>query len=74
MILNKRGAGKIHVVVPTKYHKYPSTTILEHANILAKGNKSPHVLLLYMMPHDAYSIKIHVLKMTIEKISHEQTE
>ena len=41
IILNKRGSDMIHDVTPTKYHKYFSTTILEHANCLGKVNKSP---------------------------------
>ena len=41
IILNKRGSDMIHDVIPTKYQKYFSTTILEHANFLAKVNKLP---------------------------------
>ena len=41
IILSKRGSDMIHDVIPTKYKKYFSTTILEHANFLAKVNKSP---------------------------------
>ena len=41
IILNKRGSDMIHDVIPTKYQKYFSTTILEHANFLDKVNKSP---------------------------------
>ena len=41
IILNKRGLDMIHDVIPTKYQKYLSTTILEHAFVLAKVNKSP---------------------------------
>ena len=41
IILNKRGLDMIHDVIPTKYQKYLSTTILEHAKVLAKVNKSP---------------------------------
>ena len=40
-IITKRGIDTIHVVIPTKYQKYLSTTILKHANVLAKVNKSP---------------------------------
>ena len=41
IILNKRGSDMIHDVIPTKYQKYLSTSILERANFLAKVNKSP---------------------------------
>ena len=41
MILNKQGSDMINDVIPTKYQKYLSITILEHANVLAKVNKSP---------------------------------
>ena len=41
IILNKRGSDMIHDVIPTKYQKYFSTTLIEHANFLAKINKSP---------------------------------
>ena len=41
IILNKLGSDMIHYVIPKKYQKYFSTTILEHANFLAKVNKSP---------------------------------
>ena len=41
IILIKQGSDMIHDVIPTKYQKYFSTTILEHANLLAKVNKSP---------------------------------
>ena len=50
----------IHAVIPTKYQKYPSTTILIHVNFLAKGYKSPCGRLPNIMPHDVYSITIHV--------------
>ena len=58
----------------TKYHKYPSTTILKHANVLDKVNKLPNVSLLNIMSHDAYIITIHLCKMTITDISHKQKE
>ena len=58
------------MVILTKYWKYPSTTILKHANILAKVNKFPYESLINMTPHDAYSIIIHERKMTISDISH----
>ena len=37
----KQGTDTIHDVILTKYHKYPSTKRIKHANILAKVNKSP---------------------------------
>ena len=43
IILKKWGSDMIHDVITTKYQKYFSTTILEHANFLAKVNKSPEV-------------------------------
>ena len=64
----------MHAVIPTKYQKYPSTTILKHMNVLAKVNKSPSGPLLKMTPHDAYSITIHLLRMILMDISHEQKE
>ena len=64
----------IHAVLPKKYQKYPSTTIMKHANVLSKVNKSPYVNLLYMMPYDAYSMTIHVCTMTIVDIIHEKKE
>ena len=65
IVQNKRGTDMIHVVILTEYHKYPSTTVLKHANILAKVNNSPYVHLLNMTPYGAYSITIHVRTMTI---------
>ena len=41
IILNKQVSDMIQDVVTTKYYKYFSTTILEHANFLAEVNKSP---------------------------------
>ena len=41
IILIKRGSYMIHDVIPTKYQKYFSITIIEHANFLARVNKSP---------------------------------
>ena len=41
IILNKWGSDMIHDIIPTKYHKYISTTIIEHANFLAEVNKLP---------------------------------
>ena len=56
----------IHDVIPTKYQKYFSTTILEHTNCLAKVNKSPQGHLHDMTPHGAYSITIHVRTVTLD--------
>ena len=41
IILNIRGLDMIYDVIPTKYQKYLSTTILEHKNVWAKLNKPP---------------------------------
>ena len=70
IILTKQVTDMIHAVIPTKYHKYPSTTILKHVNLLDKINKTPYVRLLNMTPHDAYSITIHVRTMNMSDISH----
>ena len=40
-ILIKLGSDTINAVIPKKYHKYPSTTILKPVNVLDKLNKSP---------------------------------
>ena len=40
-ILTKQGTYNIQYIIPTKHQKYPSTTILENANVLAKINKPP---------------------------------
>ena len=40
-IFSKQGSDMIHDVIPTKYQKHPSKTILKHANVLDKLNKSP---------------------------------
>ena len=74
IILTKRGTDTRHSVIPTKYQKYPSTTILKHMNYLDKLNKSPYVCLLTMAPHDAYSITTNVCTMTISEISHKQKD
>ena len=50
----------IHSVIPTKYQKYPFTTILTHVNVLDKLNKLYSRSLYNMRPHDAYNIPIHV--------------
>ena len=57
-----------------KYQKYPSNTVLKHADVLTKENISPYVRLLDMMLYYAYSISIHGHKMTISEIVHEQKE
>ena len=50
IILTKLGADTIYTVLPMKYQKYPSTTILKHANVLDKVNKLPYKSLLDMTP------------------------
>ena len=72
MILTKRVTYTIHAAILIKYQKHHSTTIVKHVNSLAKLNYSPCVCLLNMKPYDAYSITIHVCKMTIADISHKQ--
>ena len=62
----------IHAIILTKYQKYHSTTILKHAKVLAKVNKSPYERLLNMTPHETYSITAHVHTMTISDISHKK--
>ena len=64
----------IHAVIPTKYHKYLSITVLKHANVLDKINKLSYVNFLNTTPHDAYSITTHVLTMTISDTIHKQKE
>ena len=73
-ILTKQGTDTIHAVTQKKYHNYPSTTILKHVNVLDKVNKLSYVRLHNMMPHYAYIITIHVRKVTLGEISHEQKE
>ena len=63
IILNKWSKKTIHAVLPKKYQKYLSTTILKNENVLAKVNKLPWGSLLHMTPHDSYSITIHVRTM-----------
>ena len=41
VMLTKWVKDTIHAVIPTKYQKYPFTTILKHTNVLAKVNKLP---------------------------------
>ena len=69
-MLTKRGTYLIHAIIPTKYQKYPSTTILKHVIYLAKVNKSPGGILYNITPHDAYSITIHMHTTTLEDINH----
>ena len=40
-ILTEQGSDTIHDVIPMKYQKYPSNTLLKHVNVLVKVNKSP---------------------------------
>ena len=40
-IVTKRGTDRIHAVIPTKYQKDPSTTIIKYVNVMAKVNKLP---------------------------------
>ena len=69
-LLTKRGSDTIHDVIPKKYHKYPSKTILKHANILAKVNKLHKGSLYNMTPHDSSSVIIHIYTVTLADISH----
>ena len=41
ILLTKWGIDTTYAVIPTKYQIYISSTILKHANILAKVNKKP---------------------------------
>ena len=63
-----------HDVIPIKYQKYSSTTILKHENILAKVDKLSYVFVLNMIPHGAFIIPIHLRKFSISEISHKQME
>ena len=74
IILTKQDADMIYTIIPTKHQNYPSTKILNHANVLAKVNKSPYERLLGMAPHDAYILTIHVLTMTLVYIIHKQKD
>ena len=65
-ILTKWGSDMIDDVIPKKYQKYPSNPILKHENVL--------VNLLNMASYDACSIPVHVRKITLADISHEQNE
>ena len=68
--MNKQVSYAIHDVIPKKYHKYPSNTILKHVNVLAKVNKLPQGGLHNMTPHDAYIITTHIRTVTLVEISH----
>ena len=74
VILTKRSADTIHDFILTKYQKYPSTTILKHANVLEKVNKPPYGSLSNITPHNAYSITIYVYIVMLADSSHEQKE
>ena len=74
MKLNKRGSDTIHDVIPTKYQKYSSKTIIKHAIFLDKLNKLPQGRLIYLPSHNAYSIPIHVRTMTLAEINHTKKE
>ena len=65
LILTKRGSDTIHTIIPKKYQKYQSTTILKHENVLVKVNKSPYVPLLNITIHYVYSITIYVFTTTL---------
>ena len=69
LILTKGGTDTIHAVIIPKYQKYPSTTILKHANFLVKVNKLPWGCLHNIPPHDSYSIKIHLCTVNLSDIS-----
>ena len=64
----------IHAVIPINYHKYPSSTIIKHKDVLARVNKWTYVHSLNMKPHDYKSITNHVHKMTVSDISYEKKE
>ena len=70
IILTKRVADTIYTVIPTKYHKYPSTTIIKQEYGLAKVNKPPYGRLLKMKPHKTYIITINVRTTNMVGIIH----
>ena len=74
IILTTQGTYTIHAVIPKKYQKHPSTTILKHVSVLAKVKKLPYGCLHNMTPHGAYSIIIRVYTMTISDPSHEKND
>ena len=41
IMLTKQGTNTIHAGIPTKYQKYPSTTIPKQPIFLAEANPSP---------------------------------
>ena len=61
----------MHDIIPKKYQKYFSTTILEHANFLDEVNKSPQEYLHNITPHDNYSITINVSTATLAVLEYE---
>ena len=71
-ILTKQVTDTIHASIPTKYQKYPTTTIIKHSNVFAKSNELPYGRLPNKIPHDAYSITIHVRILNPADISHKQ--
>ena len=73
-ILIKQRTDTIHDIIPTKYQKYSSNTILKHVNSLAKLNQMPYNHFHIMTPCEAYSITIYVHTVTIADSSHEQKE
>ena len=72
IILIKRVVDTIYATILTKYEKYPSTTILKYANVLAKVNKLPYGCLLNTTRHDAKTITMHICTMNLTDISHKQ--
>ena len=46
----------MHAIIPVKCHKYPSTTILKHDNVLAEVSKSPYVILPNMTPYNICTV------------------
>ena len=50
MVSTKQVLYTIYDVIPMKYHKYPSFTILKHGNVLAEVNKTHYKCLLDMNP------------------------
>ena len=53
IILIKWVTNIMHAVIPETFQKYPPTTILKHANFLAKVNQLFYVRLINMTPFDA---------------------
>ena len=46
----------IHAIIMIKYHKYPSTTITEHAKVLAKVSKFSYALLSKMTTYKIFIV------------------